>query len=386
MPKMLLGCNFITNQYNLKKLIKISKNETQRLFQKIKSIVIKIFWEIRTLELMFGKSEEIIVTDEERMYSQINKLSRMTRDYENLYQSLQKITVEAAKEPPRGVWGWFLRTMGIYKRDEIVRNQVQEIDSLSTEGNKLINDIIGSARIAHRAIQSINEQAIGRIKRLEQKRAVKQDELRDTVIRYQETIRAVTNYANVDSSLKEFVDWIQKTDLKNVDSSELTRHRIDLTDVGFDGAFSKEVFYDLSLDERLYHEERWRTLVQKSEAEESSKSEGNNAEKLRAFTSKHEVICEQALRKFSLEIDRFDSEVSLLKSAIALNEINKLRSQIKEQSEKLAFIREELVFRIEQQYAAERHAARRYTDTRQQYNTGSDERSDTIDIDAKDIF
>jgi len=334
---------------------------------------------------MFGRSEEIIVTDEERMYSQINKLSRLTRSYEDLYQSLQKITIEAAKEPPKGIWGWLLKNMGIYKRDEIVKNQVKEIDSLSNQGNKLINDIIGSARIAHRAIQSINEQAIGRIKRLEQKRAVKRDEFFDTFTRYQETIRVVAQYANVDPSLIEFVSWIEKTDLKSVDSSELARQKIDLTDIGFDGAFSEEVFYHLNLDERLYHEERWRTLIQKSEAEENTESERGNAEKLRAFTSKHEVICEQALRNFNVEIDRFYSEVNLIKSAIALSEISKLRSQVREQSEKLAFIREQLVFRIEEQRAAERNAARRSANMSQQYS-GDTTDAEAIDVDATDVF
>ena len=334
---------------------------------------------------MFGKPDETFTSDEERMYLQVNNLSTLTKNYEGLYQKLQAITIEAAKEPPKGIWGWLLKTMGFYRRDEIVKSQVKEIDALSTKGVELINDIIGSARIAHRAIQSINEQAIGRIKRLEQKKAVKKDEFLDTFTRYQETIRVVAQYANVDPSLREFVDWIERTDLKNVGSSELAHRKVDLTDVGFDGAFSEEVFYHLSLDERLYHEERWRTLIQKSEADESAELERRNAERLRAFTSKHEVVCEQALRHFSLEIDGFYSEVNLIKSAIALNEINKLRGQIREQSEKLAYIKEQLVFKIEEQRVAERNAARRNATVDQRYNASPTQSAETIDVDATDI-
>ena len=202
---------------------------------------------------MFGKPEEIVISDEERMYSQVSKLSRLTKKYEDLYQSLQSVTIEAAKEQPQGIKGWILKTFGFYKRDEIIKGQVQLIDDLSTKGINLINDIIGSARIAHRAIQSSNEQAIGRIKRLEVKKSVKKDEFDDTFTRYRDTIRIVSQYANVDRSLIEFVDWIEKTDLGSVGSSELAHRKIDLTDVGFDGAFSEEVFYHLNLDERLYH-------------------------------------------------------------------------------------------------------------------------------------
>jgi hypothetical protein len=334
---------------------------------------------------MLGKKEETFPSDEKRIYSQINSLSTLTKNYEGLYQKLQTITIEAAKEPPKGIWGWFLQTIGVYRRDEIVESQVKEIDDLNNKGVKLINEITGSARIAHRAIQSINEQAIGRIKRLEQKKAVKKDELIDTFTRYQETIRVVVQYANVDSSLIRFIDWIERTDLKNIGSIELATQKINLTDVGFDGAFSEEVFYHLSLEERLYHEERWRALIQKSEAEESTEAERKNAEKLRVFTSKHEVICEQTLRHFSLELDRFDSEVSLIKSAIVLNEINKLRGQIREQSEKLAYIREQLVFKVEEQRVAERNASRGNTNTNQRYSANSTKITEIIDVEATDV-
>jgi hypothetical protein len=335
---------------------------------------------------MFGKPEEIVISDEERMYSQVSKLSRLTKKYEELYQSLQSVTMEAAKEQPQGIKGWILKTFGFYKRDEIIKGQVQLIDDLSTKGINLINDIIGSARIAHRAIQSSNEQAIGRIKRLEVKKSVKKDEFDDTFTRYRDTIRIVSQYANVDPSLIEFVDWIEKTDLGSVGSSELAHRKIDLTDVGFDGAFSEEVFYHLNLDERLYHEERWRALIQKSEAEENVESERRNAEKLRAFTSKHEVICDQALRHFSVEIDTFYSEVNLIKSAIALNEINKLRSQIREQGKKLAYIRAQLVFKIEEQRIAERNAARRSADVNQKSSSSSTKNVETINVDATDVL
>ncbi len=219
---------------------------------------------------MFQDSEQQSVSDEERMYTQLSTLSSLTRSYENLYTRLQKTTEKASKEPPKGIRGWFLKLTGQYDRAEIVRTNLKQITAISEEGDKLINDILGAARVACRAIRSTNEQSIGRIMRLNHAREVKGNEFLDAVIRYRDTIEVVSKYADVDPMMKEFVNWIDTVDSRDIDQGELARRSTELANVNFNGSFSGDGLEYLNLNERLGHEEKWRTLVQKAEAEENT--------------------------------------------------------------------------------------------------------------------
>lgn len=293
---------------------------------------------------MFQNSDQQSVSDEERMYMQLSTLSTLTKDYERLYARLQKTTEKASEEPPRGLRGWFLKITGQYDRAEIVSSHLNQVAHIKQDGDQLITEILGAARIASRAIRSTNEQSIGRIMRLNHAREVKGHDFIDTARRYRKTIEVVSECASVNPAVKEFITWIDTVDSHDdIEPEELARRSAELTNTNFSGAFSGADLEYLTLNERLGHEEKWRTIVQKAEAEENSHLQAVNAENLRAFTTQYEIICEHTARKFEVEIERFYDEIKMLKGAIALEHLSKLESHLKNQSEKIKFIREELI-------------------------------------------
>ena len=219
---------------------------------------------------MFQNDAQKSISDEERMYTQLSTLSSLTKSYELLYTRLQKATEKASKEPPKGLKGWFLKITGQYDRDEIVGKHLNQIAGIKQEGDVLINQILGAARIACEAIRNTNEQSIGRIMRLNYEREVKGHDFLDTAVRYKDTIEVVSKCAYVDSVMQEFVTWVDTVDTQNVKPDELARRSNELANVNFSGSFSGAELEYLSLNQKLGHEAKWRTLIQKAEAEENT--------------------------------------------------------------------------------------------------------------------
>ena len=281
--------------------------------------------------------------DEKRINSQLSTLSTLTKDYERLYTRLRFITERASEESPKGLIGWFLKSTGQYTRAAEVSENLEQILEIRREGDKLVNDILSAARIASRAIRSTNEQAIGRIVRLNHEREVKIYDFVDTVKRYRNTIEVVIRCAHIDSNMQEFITWVDNVNIKEIDRQEVAQRSAELSNIDFNGSFSGADLEYLELNERLGHEQKWRTIIQKAAAEESTHLQAVSAEKLRVLTTQYEIICKHTAGKFEVEIERFYDEIDMLKAAVALNHLSELENHLNRQSQKIEFIREQLI-------------------------------------------
>lgn len=198
----------------------------------------------------------------------------------------------------------FLKTISLssladQRRIARIKNCLMDIEQKKEEASDILHNIIEFAEKQREDAADENRWCMGDVMRLEEEIKIQKTKVHVVIEACQETIEFVKKYNETDFP-DNYLDW---------------------TDINFEAAYTDP---NLTTEERVRHQERWRLVVEEVELEKLIATRINSSEIRRRLSSISEQIYNQLLNSAKREKVLLQERFGLLKLIIEMGDVSRI--------------------------------------------------------------
>ncbi len=191
-----------------------------------------------------------------------------------------------------------LSTIADQRRMNRLKNCLTDIEQKKAEALEILNNIIEFASTQHQDAFNENRWCIGDVMRLEEEAEIQKTKVRVVVETCKETIDFVKEYKNTYFP-DNYLDW---------------------TEINF------ETDSNLSIEDRIRHQERWRIVIEEIEKEKLINTQLQSSEIRRRLSSLSEQVYSQLLNSAKRENVLLQERFGLLKLIIEMGDVSRINN------------------------------------------------------------